>query len=250
MLITIFTDLNAVPLNMARSNEQPWQNKQLTSLKGEKWKDVPGFEGIYQASNLGRIKSLDRIIPHTRLGQQFVEGRILSFSIAKNRNIKTGDPMIDLRVSLNKDGQSFYYNTRRVIYATFVNGNIDFTRDGMYVINKDGNGYNNRVSNLKLVTKSEKQKRVFIRGRQDSYLKIADRSKWPKTYGGYVLRKPVKQYSLKGKLVARYESVSDAMRKTGFDEKGIIGTAKGLYSQWRGYKWKYEGKPVRAVKKK
>lgn len=29
----------------------------------EKWKDIPGYEGFYQASNLGRIRSLDRIVP-------------------------------------------------------------------------------------------------------------------------------------------------------------------------------------------
>ncbi len=31
-------------------------------MPGEVWKDIPGFEGSYQASNLGRVKSLDRII--------------------------------------------------------------------------------------------------------------------------------------------------------------------------------------------
>lgn len=217
----------------------PYQNREIKSIRNEVWKNIPGFEGWYQASNYGRIRSVDRIVLHTRLGEQFVAGRILSQSIARNKNIKTGEPMIDLRVSLSVDGIQHYYNTRRLIYQTFVNRRINFQNDGLYVINKDGNGFNNRVSNLQLVTKSEKQKRVFARERHDSYLKTADRSAWPKTYGGYALRKPIKQYTTSGRLVARYESIRDACHHTGFDEKGIIGTAKGLYKQWRGYKWRY-----------
>lgn len=217
----------------------PYEDTIAKNLRNEVWKDIPGFEAVYQASNAGRIRSVDRIVDHRRLGQQFVAGRILHQSIAKNRNIKTGEPMVDLRVSLSMDGVQHYFNTRRLIYLTFVKRTLDYKKDGLYVINKNGDGYNNRVSNLQLVTKSEKQQRVFKRDRQDSYLKIADRSKWPKTYGGYAVRKPVKQYSLKGKLLIRYESIRAACRKTGFDEKGIIGAAKGVYKQWKGYRWKY-----------
>lgn len=217
----------------------PFHNKSIKDIRNEEWKDIPGFEGIYQASSFGRIKSLDRTILHARLGKQFVGGRILSQSIAENHNIKTGEPMIDLRVSLSMDGVQHYFNTRRLIYMTFVNKKINYQKDGLYVINKDGNGYNNKVKNLQLVTKSEKQKRVFTRDRQDSYLKIADRSKWPKTYGGYTRRKPIKQYTNRGKLIAKYESVSEASRQTGIGEKEIIQVAKGVYSQWNGFKWKY-----------
>ena len=224
---------------MAASKKYPYQHKSLSSLPGEKWKDIPGFEGLYQASSSGRVKSLDRVVLHRRLGEQFVEGRMLSQSIARNRNIKTGEPKIDLRVSLSKDGQQYYFNVRRLIYQTFVNKRIKYEKDGLYVINKDGDGFNNRLSNLQLVTKSEKQQRVFKRGRQESYLQYADRSLWPKTYGGYANQQPVKQYTLRGKLLHTFASVREAARATGFDEKGIIGAAKGLYKQWRGYKWKY-----------
>jgi hypothetical protein len=56
----------------------PYQNLEADVLPGERWKDIPGFEGYYKASDFGRIKSLDRIIPHPRLKQQFVAGRVLS----------------------------------------------------------------------------------------------------------------------------------------------------------------------------
>ncbi len=220
------------------TNQPAYANKALVSLKGERWKDIPGFEGIYKVSNLGRVKSLDRVIPHPRLKEQFVAGRILSQSMAENKNIKTGEPMIDLRVSLSKDGVQYYFNTRRIVYSAFVR-EIDYEKDGLYVINKDGNGFNNAVKNLKLVTKSEKSIRAFDRDRVvESYLKTADRSKW-KNYGGYTRRKPVKQYTLKGKLIARYESIREAFRKTGCGEKEIIMVARGVYKQTKGFKWKY-----------
>ena len=56
----------------------PYQNLEADVLPGERWKDILGFEGYYKASDFGRIKSLDRIIPHPRLKQQFVAGRVLS----------------------------------------------------------------------------------------------------------------------------------------------------------------------------
>ncbi|QEM09126.1 NUMOD4 domain-containing protein [Mucilaginibacter rubeus] len=58
-------------------------NRSLADLPGEIWKDVPGFEGSYQASSLGRVKSLDRTVPHPQLYKQFVKGRILKQSVHK-----------------------------------------------------------------------------------------------------------------------------------------------------------------------
>lgn len=217
----------------------PYLNKSLTDLPREEWRDIPGFEGYYQASNMGRIRSLDRVVPHSRWGHQFVDGRILSQSLSKNRNIKTGEPTIDLRVSLNLDGATHYYNVRRLIYTCFVDPKLDYSSDGLYIINKDGNGYNNRANNVKAVTQSEKQKRAFQRGRIDSHLKMADRSDWPKNYGGYSRCKPVTQYDLKGKLIESFESISEASRRTAFDQKTIINVAKGRLKQWKGFKWKY-----------
>lgn len=43
----------------------------------EIWKDIPGFEGRYQASTLGNIKSLDRYVKHNYGGLKFTKGKIL-----------------------------------------------------------------------------------------------------------------------------------------------------------------------------
>jgi hypothetical protein len=44
----------------------------------EKWKDIKGFEGIYQVSNLGNVKSLDRMVAHKANHLQLKEGKLLT----------------------------------------------------------------------------------------------------------------------------------------------------------------------------
>jgi hypothetical protein len=214
----------------------PFKSKSLANLPGEQWKDIPGFEGYYQASSLGRIKSLDRTIPHPRLYQQFVKGQILSQSVALNRNIKTGKPMIDLRVTLAVENVIFYFNTRRLIYKTFIDPKLDYKKDGLYVINLDNDGYNNRPENLGLVTKSEKQLRAVRRDRILPFLKTADRTNWKKNYS---TSKPIEQYDREGNLIKRYPSIKEASRQLNLSDKAIIQVAKGIYKQWNGFVWKY-----------
>jgi len=215
----------------------PFQNLLTKSLKGEVWKDITGYEGYYMVSNMGRVKSLDREIPHPRLGHQFVAGRILKQSIRKDFNKITKDAMVSLQVALALENISYYFNVRRLVYIAFKE-KVEFKQDGLYVINRDGNGYNNRISNLDAVSKSVKQRRSIERGRQDfEYLKTIDRSGWKKNYSRRIA---INQYSINGKLLRKYKSIREAHEITGFDSKGMSNAAKGLYKGiWRGFKWKF-----------
>lgn len=125
---------------------------------------------------------------------------------------------------------------RRLVYAAFVG---PLSAEGV-VINDDGDGWNNRAENLRLVTNTEKGLRVVARGRDTSTLATIDRSAWPKTYGGYSRRKAVARCELgTGTVLAEYESIAEAVRKTGWDEKSIIAAAKGRSTQYQGFAWKY-----------
>jgi len=183
-------------------------------MPGEVWKDVPGFEGSYHASSMGRVKSLDRTILHPRLKTQFVRGRILSQPVHRNGNIVTGEPMVDLQVTLTVENRVHYFNTGRLIYLTFIDPRLDYSRDGMYVASADGNGYDNRPENLVLMTNSGKQKRAHARGRLYPFLKTADRSGWHNPTNS----RPMEQYDLEGRLLATYASVREAARLGGCDE--------------------------------
>jgi hypothetical protein len=227
-------------ISLSKEPLLPYQDRQTALLPGEVWRDVPGYEGYYQVSNLGRVKSLDRVIPHPRLGKQTVYGRLLTQKVVININTIREEKMVDLQVSLSMEGKQHYRNVRRLVYAAFVE-KIAYQRDGRYVINRDGDGYDNSVDNLALVTRAEKSQRALRRGRvPQSHLKSADRSEWKgKTYGGMSRCKPVVQLSTDGSLIARYESIAEACRQTGFGSKEIINVAKGRVQSLKGFRWRY-----------
>lgn len=212
--------------------KHPYQILEMANLPGEKWKDIPGFEGYYQASDLGRIKSLDRVIPHPRLKQQFVAGRMLSQKLCYNKNSFTGDRMDYLQVSLAMEGKVGYHNVRRLVWLAF-RGPIG----NDIVLNIDGNGLNNQLANLEKVVYAEKQRRTIKRDRINfSYLKTVDRSGWKKNMCN---AKPIVQLNMQGEEIARFESIAAAALALQMCPKGISHTLRGDYAQWRGFRWKY-----------
>ena len=76
----------------------------------EIWKDIPGFEGLYQASNLGRIKSYDQIINNKR-GEYLLKGRILK---------ETNNDGYS-QVKLYKNGEKFTRKVHTLVALTFIN---------------------------------------------------------------------------------------------------------------------------------
>lgn len=214
----------------------PYHQRDLADLPGELWRGVIGFETDYEVSNLGRVCSLARFVPHRHGKPVWVERRILAQTHRFDKNERTGEPSVALRVALSREGIRHDLTVRRLVYAAFVQSELG---PGL-VINRDGNGWNNRVENLQLVTNSEKGKRVIDRGRDTSTLATADRSNWPKTYGGYSRCKPVARCDrATGATVEEYPSIAEAVRRTGWDEKSIILAAKGRWSHYQGFIWKY-----------
>jgi hypothetical protein len=221
--------------------QPPYLDLTLTNIEDEAWKPIIGYEDYYEVSDHGRIKSIEREVPHPNKGSQLIPEKILKQKIHVNIfTLKKGKPTVDLSVALSKMGKMKYHNVRRLVYAAFVNPSIDFSRDRLVIINMDGDGRNNRLDNLAAVTESQKSMRMVKRGRTNDFLKHADRSCWDKRTSRW---SAVKQISISGnKVIARYESISKASKATGFDEKGISATAHGKYSQWGGFKWTFEKK--------
>ena len=111
----------------------------------EIWKDIPGYEGLYQASDLGRIKRLKRI---DSLGRTWPE-KILS-----RKPMSNGYCIISLKKPSEK-AIAFCYH--RIIALAF------FGPSDLEVDHIDGNPSNNRLSNLEYVTHMENQRRAFSR---------------------------------------------------------------------------------------
>ena len=107
----------------------------------EQWKDIPGYEGLYKVSDLGRVKSLNRINPYGR----FVKGKILKLI----RNGKYGH----LMTHLCKNNRSKNYLVHRLVLLAFVGQ----CPKGMETRHLDGNPTNNHLINLKWGTAKENQ---------------------------------------------------------------------------------------------
>lgn len=99
----------------------------------ENWRDIPGYEGRYKASNLGRIKSLGN--------DKLRKEKIL-------KGTHSGDYK---KVALFNDGKRRFFWVHRLVWEAF-NGKI---QEGMVINHKDENPANNNLENLEVVTQKE-----------------------------------------------------------------------------------------------
>ncbi len=107
----------------------------------EIWKDIEGYEGYYQVSNMGRVKSLDRVVPHGRCGTITRKEKIL-----KHGNSK-GYDMVVLCVEHKRKAITVH----KLVAEAF----ISKKESHMQVNHIDGNPKNNVVSNLEWCTSQE-----------------------------------------------------------------------------------------------
>ena len=110
------------------------------------WKDISGYEGIYQISNFGRVKSLARYT----IQKHYLEEKILN----QHENKKIDGYMV---VDLYKDGKRKKFYVHRLVAQEFI-GNIP---EGYEIDHKDINKKNNNVNNLKIVTHKENQNNIL-----------------------------------------------------------------------------------------
>lgn len=108
----------------------------------EIWKDIPGYEGLYQASSEGRIKSLDRRVINKRGNAQFFKGKLRKLILSHNGYY---------RVLLNKDRLAKYQPVHRLVALAFVPNFFNKKQ----INHKDGNKINNQFSNLEWMTIKE-----------------------------------------------------------------------------------------------
>lgn len=117
----------------------------------EEWRDIQGYEGLYQVSNLGRVKSLERKVKGGWNNTRTVGERILKPCV----NVE-GYP----KVSLCKEGAIRRFPIHRIVAQAFIPN-----PDGKPEINHiDGCKENNSVSNLEWVTRSENELHAWRTG--------------------------------------------------------------------------------------
>ena len=180
------------------------------NYENEIWKDIPEYEGLYQASNLGRIKSLERF---DAFGRRLKEKNL-------NPNIVCGY----YRIGLYKNSKVRYYLVHRLVWITF-NGLIP---QGMQVNHINEVKTDNRLENLNLMTPKENV----------NYGTGIERSHNKQINGK--CSKPVLQYDLQDNLIKEFPSLIQVYRELGFSYGHIGDCCKGKLKQVYGYKWKYK----------
>lgn len=116
----------------------------------EIWKDIEGYEGLYQISNLGRVKSLKRYSKYKN-SKRFINEKIIKLQKSKNGY---------LRVELCKNNIKKKYLIHRLVGYAFLN-NYD---NNLEINHKDGNKQNNNVENLEWITRSENERHAYKMG--------------------------------------------------------------------------------------
>lgn len=181
----------------------------------EVWRPVRNFEGLYEVSNLARVRSLDRVVRGgNAMSDNYpinLKGRILKQCMAGNGY---------LFVVLCKDGKHKHVTVHRLVAETFIPN-----PDNLPEINhKDENKSNNVVSNLEWCDRSYNV---------NYGTSLEKRSR--KCF------KCIEQLTLDGQHVAYYESTAELERSSNgrYSTTAIYNAARGRSSCSGGYKWRY-----------
>lgn len=85
--------------------------QQVFTFDEEQWKDIPGYEGYYQASNHGRVRSVDRVTRAKLNGTRVTRGRMSNYKMR---------PSGHHAVSLSVEGKASWVFVHRLIYMAFM----------------------------------------------------------------------------------------------------------------------------------
>ena len=177
----------------------------------EIWKDIPNYEGLYQASNLGRIRSLPR------KGTRTKEWHILKYNTKNQKHY--------CHIGLCKNGKSKTISLHRLIATTFIPNPNNLPQ----VNHKDGNKENNNVNNLEWVTNQENMIHSYKTGlRENSIKELVERNK-----------RKINQYDLDGNFIKQWDSIKEAQDNLKIPNQNIVKVCQGKRHTAGGYIWQY-----------
>jgi len=181
-------------------------------MEKEIWKDIIDYEGMYQISSYGQVKSLALMLQSGFRGFAMSEDRILKHGIDKDGYALYG---------LSKDNKRKTYKGHRLVAIHF----IDNT-DNLPVVNHiDGIKTNNYYRNIEWCTVVYNNNHMITTGLKTN-------------------NKFVGKYSLDDKLLDVYYSCREATRENNFRGSGISRAANGHLITAHKFKWKFITKEV------
>lgn len=174
----------------------------------EIWKDIKGYEGLYQISSLGRVKSL-----------KFGKDKILKPTHTYNKY---------MRVDLCHHNKVKKHKVHRLVAEAFIpNPEGKSEVNHINTIQTD-----NRVENLEWCTHKENMNNPLTKEKQSKRFK-------GKQGFGLPHSKPIVQLTKQGELVAFWLTAMDAVRDCGYTQTHISNCCKGKLKTTGGYKWMY-----------
>lgn len=173
----------------------------------EIWKDIVGYEGLYQVSSKGNVKSFKYKTP-----------RILKYH---------NDELGYARLILRKNNKSIGCSVHKLVAEAFIPN-----PNNLPVVNhKDENPRNNDVSNLEWCTHEynnnygTKIERTIM---NTDYEALADKNSIA-----------VLQYDIEGNLIKEWKSANECKRVLGYDNSHIAKCCRGKQKTAYGFIWKY-----------
>jgi len=173
------------------------------NIEEEVWKDISGFEGYYQVSNLGRVRSLDRKFWSEKRG---------TFCSNEGRVLKLRESRGYLNITLHKK----YKPITRLVHRLVAEAFIPNPKNLEYVNHKDENKSNNRLENLEWCT-----------------------AKYNSYYGENSRTRPIIGTNILTGEQTTYPSIMEAARSGGFNQSTISSVCKGKRNKHGGHYWQY-----------
>lgn len=173
----------------------------------EEWKPAVGYEGLYEVSNLGRVKSLPR---------KGTKGGILTPTYSNSKHYA--------HIPLTKNMKLKTVSLHRVVAMAWIPNPYNKPQ----VNHKNGIKSDNRVKNLEWVTNLENRRHAIATGLNSAAPIDAIES-----------RKRGVLQKLDGEIVAMYRSIIDAERITGAKSENITKVCQGKRKNAGGYQWEF-----------
>lgn len=175
----------------------------MENLENEQWLQVEGYEGLYEVSNLGRVKSL-----------KFGKERILK---------QTSDKDGYLRVQLSKQGKVKMKLIHRLVAMAFIPNPFNLPQVNHINEDKDLNVVSNlewisNIDNLNYGTRNQRIAKSNTNGK---------------------CSKKVKQYTLEGELLKEWQSTMEIQRQLGFSNGNISQCCLGKHKHAYNFIWEY-----------
>lgn len=185
----------------------------------EIWKDIKGFEGRYQISTLGRVKSLQRTVKAGK-GTRIIDECILVPHYFLNGY---------QRVSLRKHPKRYWYNVHRLVAESFIANPNNYK-----IVNHiDSNPSNNRIDNLEWCTQSYNVIHSYKSGKAKATAGCFKKGSIPHN------RRKVNQYTKDKQFIRSYISIREASNLTNINEGAIQNCLLKITKSSGGFIWEY-----------